>query len=119
MVPDAGSTMPFAGDEVANPSVSRQAGRFAYAHGAVEDRNIWRLDLTAPEARRSPQKICSSTRHDASAQFSPDGKRIAFHSNRSGHEEIWVCSSDGTERSADYVSRRPAMRHATLVAWRR
>ena len=78
------------------PSLSRQAGRFAYASGAVEDRNIWQLDLTAPEAQRSPKKICSSTRNDASAQFSPDGKRIAFHSNRSGHEEIWVCSSDGT-----------------------
>ena len=88
--------MPFVGDEVANPSLSRQAGRFAYASGAVEDRNIWQLDLTAPEAQRSPKKICSSTRNDASAQFSPDGKRIAFHSNRSGHEEIWVCSSDGT-----------------------
>ena len=88
--------LPFVGDEVANPSLSRLAGRVAYANGAVEDRNIWRLDLTAPEARRSPQKICSSTRNDASAQFSPDGKRIAFHSNRSGHEQIWVCSSDGT-----------------------
>ena len=81
---------------MANPSVSRQASRFAYVHGAVEDRNIWQLDLTVAEARRSPKKICSSTRHDASAQFSPDGTRIAFHSNRSGHDEIWVCSSDGT-----------------------
>ena len=108
--------MPFVGDEVANPSVSRQAGRLAYANGAVEDRNIWQLDLTAPEALRSPKKICSSTRNDASAQFSPDGKRIAFHSNRIGPRGDLGVQQRRHERGADYVARRSAMRHATLVA---
>ena len=111
--------MPFAGDEVANPSVSRQGGRVAYAYGAVEDRNIWRLDLIAPEARRSPQKICSSTRHDASAQFSPDGKRIAFRLEPIGQGRDLGVQQRRHERGADYVARRPAMRHAALVAWRR
>src|SRR6266480_5707461 len=30
------------------------------------------------------------------AQFSPDGRRIAFVSLRSGNPEIWVCNSDGS-----------------------
>ena len=42
-----------------------------------------------------PVTFISSTRYDESPQFSPDGKRIAFSSDRSGSGEIWVCDSDG------------------------
>lgn len=28
--------------------------------------------------------------------FSPDGKKVAFDSDRLGYEDIWVCDSDGT-----------------------
>jgi Tol biopolymer transport system component len=28
-------------------------------------------------------------------QFSPDGTKIAFESDRSGYQEIWVCNRDG------------------------
>lgn len=33
---------------------------------------------------------------DESPQVSPDGRHIAFSSMRSGHQEIWVCDSEGT-----------------------
>ena len=29
-------------------------------------------------------------------QFSPDGRKIAFESSRSGAYEIWTCQSDGS-----------------------
>jgi len=43
-----------------------------------------------------PLKFISSTRSDLQGRWSPDGKRIAFISGRSGIEEIWVCDTDGS-----------------------
>jgi Tol biopolymer transport system component/DNA-binding winged helix-turn-helix (wHTH) protein len=47
--------------------------------------------LTAPAA-----KLISSTRGDAGARVSPDGKHIAFQSWRSGNPEVWVCDRDAS-----------------------
>lgn len=40
-------------------------------------------------------KLIASTRHDEAPQYSPDGKRIAFISERSGRDEFWICDSEG------------------------
>jgi Tol biopolymer transport system component len=64
---------------------------------AFRDYNIWRMPL--PAARSSaatPSKFLSSTRYEASPVFSPDGKRIAFSSNRGGVSQIWVADADGS-----------------------
>jgi len=62
------------------------------------DLNIYHMVL--PDAKNpgnSPAPFLASTREDACAQFSPDGKRITFQSNRSGSSlEIWMCDSDGS-----------------------
>jgi Tol biopolymer transport system component len=62
----------------------------AYTRLSV-DIDIWRAD--GHTAERDP---VSSTEMEYNPQFSPDGKRIAFESDRSGPEEIWVANSDGT-----------------------
>jgi Tol biopolymer transport system component len=41
--------------------------------------------------------MLSSTQQDSAPQISPDGKHIAFQSWRSGTQEIWVSSSDGSD----------------------
>ena len=60
------------------------------------DPNIWRLDLSpaTPPADRW-RRIIASSAQDASPQYSPDGARIAFRSDRSGEEQIWVAGSMG------------------------
>jgi Tol biopolymer transport system component/DNA-binding winged helix-turn-helix (wHTH) protein len=59
------------------------------------DQNIWRLPVQGPKMTGPPKQLSVSTRDDMNPQPSPDGKRIAFSSNRSGSLEIWVSDSDG------------------------
>jgi eukaryotic-like serine/threonine-protein kinase len=66
-------------------------GRMAYAQ-RFRDGNIWRVDT---DGRSPPVKVISSTQYDSSAQYSPDGSRVAFRSNRSGSNEIWVSDATG------------------------
>jgi eukaryotic-like serine/threonine-protein kinase len=84
------------------PMISRRGGRLAYEHLFVH-LNIWRTPAPGSPAAGTLQKpdniptlFISSTRDDQSPQFSPDGKRIAFESARSGYAEIWVCDADGS-----------------------
>ena len=49
------------------------------------------------ESNGPPEDFLSSTLDDRNAQFSPDGKKIAFESRRLGKDtQIWVANSDGT-----------------------
>jgi Tol biopolymer transport system component len=87
------------GDEGAFfPVVSRGGRRLAYGR-RVEDVNIWRIDTVSSTVGGSPAatRFISSTRRDQSAQYSPDGARIVFVSDRLGTREIWVCNSDGSK----------------------
>ena len=63
------------------------------------DFNIYRIELTSQAGGRrgagAPVSFISSTRIEQYPQFSPDGRRIAFTSNRSGSDEIWVCDAEG------------------------
>lgn len=43
-----------------------------------------------------PEEFISSTRHDFNPQYSPDGRRVTFSSNRTGAFEVWVAASDGS-----------------------
>jgi Tol biopolymer transport system component len=85
----------FAGEGVEEPTLSRQ-GRLVYRRMSF-DVDIWRADLNnGRPAVRPPTKLISSTRVEHEPRYSPDGKRVAFCSNRSGGLELWVCNSDGS-----------------------
>ena len=85
----------FAEDAV-TPVVARSASRLAYVQSKFPA-DIWRLDLAKPSTPARPAtKLISSTRGQLSPRISPDGKRVAFESLRSGNSEIWVCDLDGS-----------------------
>ncbi|MBI1786471.1 MAG: PD40 domain-containing protein [Acidobacteria bacterium] len=75
------------------PSIGRDSRgglRLAFQRIAI-DLDIWRLD--APGA--TPTRLIASTRWDIAPQFSPDGRRIAFASDRSGSMQVWACDDQG------------------------
>jgi len=89
--------------EAMYPAISRAANspaRLAYTR-YTSDYNIWRTEVSipgngAPRILTAPAPVVASTRNEHSPQFSPDGRRMAFESDRSGYREIWVSSSDGS-----------------------
>ena len=81
------------GHDASDLALSRSGARLAYVKSA-KNVNIWRLDLTGspPQA----QKAVVSSRVEVSPNFSPDGRKIAFESNRTGSNEVWVSDTDGS-----------------------
>jgi Tol biopolymer transport system component/DNA-binding winged helix-turn-helix (wHTH) protein len=78
-----------------SPSVSPKGNQLAYEARFFKD-NIWRLKLKDETHREGePTSIASWKGLIWRPQVSPDGKRIAFETNRSGYNELWACDSDG------------------------
>jgi Tol biopolymer transport system component len=53
-----------------------------------------------PPAVRDDRTVSSEPSNDWGPAWAPDGTRIAFTSDRSGNEEIWVVGADGTNPAA-------------------
>jgi Tol biopolymer transport system component len=78
------------------PTISRLGNHLAFEVFQY-DLNIWRVDLKGPRKEPSqPIRFISSTQIEQYPAYSPDGRRIAFMSERSGTDEIWICDSDGS-----------------------
>jgi dipeptidyl aminopeptidase/acylaminoacyl peptidase len=93
--------VPFVGLDGVQPAVSttRNNGRarLVYAH-VFSDTNIWRIDTAeagVPPTSRLRRAV-ASTRGDNFPALSPDGKRLAFFSTRSGELELWVGDPNGS-----------------------
>ncbi|MBV8810701.1 MAG: PD40 domain-containing protein, partial [Acidobacteriaceae bacterium] len=85
------------GGSLTEPAVDQASHRLAYV-SQTQDTNVWRLNLPAPgEASGAPAITLQSTQRQANPQYSPDGKQIAFSSNREGSNEIWISRSDGSD----------------------
>ena len=64
--------------------------------------DLYTLPIAGGEAMRLPvsdsaHKDGSTMAFDSQPRFSPDGKWLAFLSDRDGAENVWICKVDGTE----------------------
>ena len=93
---DGGQARLLAGSENAvDVAVSADGRRLVYSQGTM-NWDIWRLDLRRGPATEEAQiRFIASTKIDANPQLAPDGERVAFTSDRSGHTEIWVVDGQG------------------------
>jgi len=87
------------------PSLSRTGSRMAYQKRLV-DTNIYRIDGPGPEGGPRPYEQChltplvQSTAQDREPMLSPDGRHIAFNSDRLGFYEIHLAGADGSNQEA-------------------
>ena len=86
--------VPFNSENATEVSISPHGNRLAFLIYKA-DTNIWRTSIPTT-GHASPNQIAVSTREDSSPEISPDGKRLAFASNRSGSYEIYVSGADGS-----------------------
>jgi Tol biopolymer transport system component/DNA-binding winged helix-turn-helix (wHTH) protein len=77
------------------PAVSPQGNQLAYVLSR-RNINLWQLDIAAspPLKSEDAKPVAASTRYEIDPAFSPDGRKLAFMSDRSGSQEIWVADFD-------------------------
>jgi Tol biopolymer transport system component len=79
-----------------DPAVSRRGYRLAYER-LLRSLSIWQIDLSDSGDKRPYLAVSSTSDTDQGPgpQFSPDGKKLAYMSDRSGTMEIWIANRDG------------------------
>jgi Tol biopolymer transport system component/DNA-binding winged helix-turn-helix (wHTH) protein len=95
--PDSVVQISEAGSPAWDPAVSRHGYRLAYER-LLRSLSIWQMDLSTVRGKR-PYLIVSSTSdtdQGPGPQFSPDGQKLAYMSDRSGTMEIWISNRDGS-----------------------
>jgi Tol biopolymer transport system component len=95
------------GSNVAFPSV--RGGRMAHVLHTSSARQLWRIPgRRAAAALRRPERLSTSNWWDGSPAYSPDGRRIAFESDRGGVQNIWTSRGDGADPAQVTAFERPA-----------
>jgi len=84
------------GEMTFSPSISRKGNQLAYQH-IVRSDSIFRINLKdESHAIAPPIRVLSGRGFIRRPNFSPDGRKIAFESDRLGYSDIWYCESDGS-----------------------
>jgi Tol biopolymer transport system component len=95
--PDSAVEIREASSPAWDPAVSRRGYRLVYER-LLRSVSIWQMNLSGTDDKRAYLTVSSTSDTDQGPgpQFSPDGKRLAYMSDRSGTMEIWISNSDGS-----------------------
>jgi len=78
-----------------DPTVAKTGGWLAYVE-SEENWNIWRARIVDGQVRE-PQRFLASSGQNHTPSYAPDGRTVAFVSDRSGNPEIWFSKADGSD----------------------
>lgn len=83
--------------EAAWPTIPSNSDKTLVYEQSLGKADVWRLDLKdANHAQRAPFALVSEKGDKMRPELSPDGKKIAFESDRLGFWDIWTCDVDGS-----------------------
>jgi Tol biopolymer transport system component len=80
------------------PTLGKRAGGYmslVFTNSTTET-SLWRFSSDVGPVG-GPEEIAPSSRTQRYASYSSDGRRLAFSSDRTGSEEIWVANADGSD----------------------
>ena len=79
------------------PSGSGMATCVPSRRATAPTADIWRQDMDPATHKLlgKPVRVAASTADEGVPRFSPDGRRLAFTSNRSNANEVWIADANG------------------------
>ncbi len=87
-----------AGLVIRSAALSRAGTKLAYSKGRTVG-NLWRIPILAdrPATWADAEQLTFDQALIDSVNVSPDGKRLAFNSDRTGNEDLWIMPVEGGE----------------------
>lgn len=111
--PDSGTWQALLpGTDALDPSADRAGQTLVYAK-LEHQVDLWRAPLDGGEA----VPLLESTRRDWAPAVAPDGRNLAWLSDRSGSTELWLAALDGTAVSAPRLLSRFEGPHTQAPVW--
>jgi Tol biopolymer transport system component len=98
------------------PSGWSPDGRFLLFFNPVGATHVWVLPLNGTAASRKPFPLEQSDFAQAAGRFSPDGRWIAYQSNESGKDEIYVRPFDAPAAAGSPSAARTAVTGKWMVS---
>jgi dipeptidyl aminopeptidase/acylaminoacyl peptidase len=76
--------------------VTARRDRLVFSRGQLKPAQIWRMPgRTVGVREREARVLIASSQQEYQPSYSPDGRRIAFSSDRAGVGAVWTCDADG------------------------
>ena len=89
-------TLPGIGAPSLHPSIPREVGTLLAYQSVLGDSSIWRLNVSQVPASDAGLVVISAAGSNEGPRLSPNGRKLAFMSNRGGSMEIWISDPDGS-----------------------